>query len=169
MWAWIVIAIVVVGGGYWLWSSNSAMPASTDNGTQITDTGVPTDSGTQTPPSDTSTTGSSTPSTGAPMTATITYDGNSFSPSNVTIAQGGTVTWTDTSGSRMWVATAPHPVHTGYDGTDRQTHCAAGYTGAAPFDQCKGGSSFSFTFTKSGTWPYHDHMNPGAFGSVTVQ
>ena len=69
----------------------------------------------------------------------------------------------------MWVASAPHPSHTGYDGTSRQTHCVAGYSGPKPFDQCAAGTSFSFTFKQTGTWPYHDHNNSGKFGTVVVQ
>lgn len=103
-----------------------------------------------------------------PTSVTVTYDGANFSPASVTVPVGGTIHWVDTSG-QMWVASNPHPVHTGYDGTDRTTHCAAGYSGAAPFDQCASGSTFSFTFTKAGSFGYHDHLNHSAAGNVTVQ
>lgn len=102
------------------------------------------------------------------MTATVTYDGSTFSPATVTIAKGSTITWTDTSGT-MWVASNPHPIHSGYDGTTRDQHCAAGYSGSAPFDECSAGSTFSFTFNKTGSWGYHDHLNHGATGTIVVQ
>ena len=162
IWAWIVIAIIVIGGGYWL-MQGSATPATTGTGVpaQVTNTGVPT-----IPPTDNLTGTAPDAAASAPMSATINYDGKSFSPSSVTIKQGGTVTFTSTGA--MWIASASHPAHTGYDGTDRAAHCAAGYKGAAPFDQCSSGSTFSFTFTKVGTWPFHDHKNSSAYGSVTV-
>jgi hypothetical protein len=77
------------------------------------------------------------------------------------------VKWVSTSAD-MWVASAPHPAHTGYDGTSRTTHCAPGYSGAAPLDECMASASYSFTFDKVGTWPYHDHNNASAFGKVVV-
>lgn len=102
-----------------------------------------------------------------PTSATISYDGSKYTPSSVTIKKGGTVTWKNTSGGSMWVASASHPSHTVYDGTSRQEHCAA--TIVTAFDQCKGESGdYSFTFTKAGKWGYHDHINASAFGSVTV-
>lgn len=69
----------------------------------------------------------------------------------------------------MWVASAMHPAHTGYDDTSKDQHCADGYAGAAPFDQCGSGASYSFTFAKSGTWGYHDHRNASAHGTIIVQ
>ena len=102
------------------------------------------------------------------MSATVTFDGSSFSPSTVTIAKGGTITFTDTAGT-MWVASNVHPVHSDYDGTTRSQHCAAGYSGPKPFDECAPGSSFSFTFDKTGTFGYHDHLNPGSTGTIVVQ
>lgn len=101
------------------------------------------------------------------MSAAVTFDGSSFSPASVTIAQGGTITWTSTAGP-LWVASDPHPIHNGYDGTTMQQHCASGYTGATPFDQCTGGTTYSFTFNKVGTWGYHDHLEASIMGSVTV-
>ena len=147
VWIWLVAAVIVIGGGYWYLQSGQA-PASPTTGTDTT--------GSQTVPS---------PST-TPTTAIVTYDGNAFSPSEVTIKKGGTVTFNGPA--TMWVGSASHPAHTGYDGTARDVHCASGYTGAAPFDQCASGTSYSFTFDKVGTWPYHDHRNSSAFGKIVV-
>ncbi|OGG53859.1 hypothetical protein A3C20_03470 [Candidatus Kaiserbacteria bacterium RIFCSPHIGHO2_02_FULL_55_25] len=155
-WIWIVVAIVVIGGGYW-WLQGSQAPTAVD---AVDDAGVQ-----QTMP----VIGSTTPEAivEAALSATVTYDGSSYSPASVTIKQGGSVTFTSTAGD-MWVASAPHPEHTGYSGTSRSEHCAAGYTGAAPFDQCIAGTTYTFTFNKVGTWKYHNHSNSSAFGSVTV-
>lgn len=153
LWLWIVIVVIVAGGGYWWWQNQQApalAPVDTGASTQI--------------PTPTDTSGVIT-ETSAPMSATVTYDGSSFSPSEVTIKKGGTVTFTNTGGS-MWVASGPHPEHTNYDGTARGAHCA---TGSVPsFDQCRTGSSYTFTFDKVGTWPYHNHLNATVFGKVIV-
>lgn len=157
---WVVIIIVVLGGLYWWWSSSQNQPASSAQSPFI-------------PATSTSAAGaaSSTQSgstSAAPMSATVMFNGSSFSPASVTIAQGGTVTWVSTAGN-MWVASDPHPIHNGYDGTTMQQHCAPGYTGPAPFDECTGSSSnWSFTFDKVGTWGYHDHLEASIMGSVTV-
>src|SRR3989338_98594 len=157
---WIVVAVVVVGGGYWYWQSTQTQQLSDDNtSAAVEDAGV-----VQVPMP---VIGSTTPETVvSPATsASVSYDGKSFSPSEVTIKKGGTVTFTST-GSAMWIASGPHPQHTNYDGTSREAHCAAG---AVPsFDQCKSGNSYTFTFNKAGTWPYHNHVSGGMFGKVVV-
>ena len=150
VWIWIVAVVVIAGGGFWWWQSTQ-MPATNtgaDNG--IVDTGT-------TPQPE-------APS--VPMAATITYNGSSFSPSEVTIKKGGTVTFTNTGSSNMWVASGPHPEHTGYSGTSRSAHCPD--TSNAAFDQCAAGNSFIFMFQKVGTWGYHNHLNASSFGKVIV-
>ena len=163
IWIWILAAIIVIGGGIW-WYESSQAPAMNAAQTSSTDmTGMTSTS------SDTGVSVGVTTGTIPPMTATVTYSGTSFTPATVTIAQGGTVTFVDASGRGFWIASNPHPVHTGYDGTTRAVHCAAGYTGAAPFDQCVAGTSYSFTFNKTGTWPYHNHLGAQVGGTVVVQ
>jgi plastocyanin len=103
----------------------------------------------------------------APMTATVTYNGSGFSPNEVTIKKGGTVTWVNSSGGEMWVASAQHPTHTIYDGTSLSQHCVDGQSDT--FDQCAGETgNYSFTFDKAGTWGYHNHLNASVFGKVIV-
>lgn len=162
-WIWVVvIAVIVIGGGIWL--MNSASTPAVDTGTSTGTSGQPSsDTGAPTGTVDTTVTGT------LPTTATVTYSGTSFTPATVTIAKGGTVTFVDASTRGFWVASAIHPDHEVYDGTTRAAHCAAGYTGPAPFDECGTGSSYSFTFTKAGTFGYHDHLNATAFGKVVVQ
>ena len=162
---WIIIAVIIIGGGIWWWtSSNGSMMNNTNTAVnENASSNAPVD---QTAPA--STTPTDTTATAAPMAVTVTYDGNTFSPTNVTVKAGGTVTFKNNAGKNMWVASDEHPTHTEYDGTSRTTHCAAGYTGAAPFDQCKGGGDYSFTFSKVGKSDFHDHLNPGAHGTVTI-
>ena len=156
---WIIIAIVLIAGGYWWWSmSNTATPVN-ENASSAAPI--------------TASTTSETPVTtapAAPQMVTVTYDGKTYSPSTVTIQVGDTVTFKNASGKNMWVASDEHPTHTEYDGTSRSTHCAAGYTGETPFDQCKPESAdYSFTFKKAATIEFHDHINPSAHGTITIQ
>jgi plastocyanin len=101
-----------------------------------------------------------------PMSASVAYTADGFTPNTVTIKVGGTVTWTNQSGGQMWVASGVHPTHASYDGTTLQQHCAAG--ASSSFDQCAAGNSYSFTFNKVGTWQYHNHLNASQTGTVVV-
>lgn len=90
------------------------------------------------------------------VTATVTYNGTSFSPRTLTITSGETVTFVNNSKQQMWVASDPHPQHTNLSGFD----ALRGY-GA--------GQSYSYTFTKAGNYQFHDHLNEDAHGTITVQ
>ena len=138
-------------------STDYTPPVDTSNSSSASSTGVSEGAHVNTPP------------IGAPTNATVTYTANGFSPATVTIAKGGTVAFVDQSGAPMYVASDPHPNHNGYDGNSRATHCAPGYSGAKPLDQCAPGSSFSFTFTKTGSWGYHNHVNEADGGTIVVQ
>lgn len=155
---WALAIVIILGGGYLLWQGS------------VPGAAAPTPSATTPAPTlspETSTpTSTPTPAASDSATATVTYDGDSFSPSEVTIKKSGTVTWRNTSGGQMWVASAQHPSHTAYAGTARQEHCPD--TSGTAFDQCAGGGDYSFIFQKVGTWKYHDHLNPTVFGTVVV-
>ncbi|MDO8517825.1 MAG: hypothetical protein Q7S26_00840 [bacterium] len=150
------VVVVLVAGGAWWYFGNTyqtqlAAPADVNTTTQ-----APVDTP-QTQPQE-------QPSTN------VTYTDSGFSPSTVTIAQGGMVTFANQSGGQMWVASGLHPTHTGYSGTSRTQHCPD--TAETSFDQCTAvpaGQSYSFTFQKTGTWPYHNHFNSGDFGTIVVQ
>lgn len=107
------------------------------------------------------------------MMADVVYSDTGFSPAEVILPLGGTVTWKNESKVNMWVATAMHPTHAVYDGTNLAAHCKDGKpTSTEVFDQCVGvkpGESWSFTFTKEGDWKYHDHITTGRFGSIKVE
>jgi plastocyanin len=153
-----LLVVIVAGVGYWLWQGNSTPP-------EVVETPTTDQFG---PPAGTvmeDGVGVGT-SSDAPLSATVSYSGSSFSPATVTIKKGGMVTWSNNGDGSMWVASAQHPTHVGYDGTNLEEHCPD--TTGASFDQCKGGDSFSFIFNKTGTWRYHDHMNASVFGSVVV-
>ena len=153
----VIIVIILLALGFFAYSMTSEDNGPT--GTATTSDATPGIVDTVLPPTATSTT---------PIT--ITYDGDSFSPDNVTVPVGTTVTWTNDSSDRMWIGSNEHPTHTRYDGTAASEHCANGTaTSPSVFDQCGAGTEYTFTFTKAGTWGYHNHANSSAGGTVTVR
>ncbi|MCX6788167.1 MAG: hypothetical protein NT108_03335 [Candidatus Kaiserbacteria bacterium] len=103
----------------------------------------------------------------APTTTTVIYGPNGFSPATITIKKGDTVTFLNQGGDEMWVASGPHPTHEGYSGTTKSQHCPD--TAGVAFDQCSVGTTYSFTFQKTGTWGYHNHGNASDKGIVIVK
>ncbi len=168
---WIVLAVIIVGGGYWWWTMSESGRMTNTNTTvnEGAESPAPGAAGTVLEGSGQVTAPGVGGDTAAPMAVEVTYTGTEYTPKDVTIKKGGTVTWKNGSTGNMWVASAMHPTHTVYSGTSRTEHCASSYTGAKPFDQCKGeAADYSFTFDKLGKNGYHDHINASAFGSVTV-
>lgn len=89
-------------------------------------------------------------------TTSVTITDSGFSPASITIHAGDTVTWTNTSSVPSWPASDPHPSHTDLPG----------------FDALRGlgnRESYQYTFTKVGTWGYHDHLVSFHRGTVIVQ
>lgn len=86
----------------------------------------------------------------------ITYDGKAYTPSQLTIKNGDVVVFKNASTGSFWPASAPHPQHTNYPELDPKASIGAG-------------QNWQFKFTKTGTWGFHDHLNPTAFGRITVQ
>ena len=102
----------------------------------------------------TSTTSSAKTTPVLAATVTITKDG--FVPATIQVKKGSQVTWTNTDGATHQVVTDPHPAHTNLKSLDSD-----------PLGQ---GDSFTFTFEKTGTYGYHDEMNPLKFkGTVIVK
>lgn len=100
---------------------------------------------------------------------TVTYTDSGFQPSTVTIQKGQTVRWESEASGSMWVASSRHPTHMEYAGSSRTEHCSNGEQTSSAFDQCSSGSSFSFTFEKTGDWNYHNHDSPSHLGTVVVE
>ena len=97
-----------------------------------------------------------TPQTTAPATQTtpvslppvaITVQNFAFSPASVSVPAGTTVIWTNRDA-------APHQI--------------ASDTGAFMGNPIGRGSSYSFTFTTPGTFPYHCSIHPSMKGTITV-
>ncbi len=87
----------------------------------------------------------------------ITYTDSGFTPAITTVAPGTTLEFVNRSTGLMWIASNPHPTHTGYPGFDALR--AYGF-----------GESYRFSISGAGkTYGYHNHLNPGKTGSVTVK
>lgn len=90
----------------------------------------------------------------SPITANITPKG--FSPTDMTVSVGATVTWTNTDTKDHSVASNPYPLDNALDGFKSQTLTQ--------------NQTYSFIFDKAGTYFYHDDLNPSTFtGEVTVK
>lgn len=83
----------------------------------------------------------------------ISYTDSGFTPANVTVQQGESVTWINESSGNMWVASDVHPTH----------------ELLSEFDQLGTGDVYSFTFEDTGEWTYHNHVNAGHTGTITVE
>lgn len=86
----------------------------------------------------------------------VVYTATGFAPVPLVILAGQTVLFKNEHSADMWVASAPHPTHTDYSGFDA----------SRPYGQ---GETYSFTFTRIGTWKYHNHLNPAHYGSIVVE
>lgn len=89
-------------------------------------------------------------------TATIFFSDSGFSPNTLPIQKGDTVTFKNMSSSDFWPASNPHPTHTDYPGFDAKSRIPPG-------------GQYQFQFTRTGSWGYHDHLNPKFTGKITVQ
>lgn len=91
-----------------------------------------------------------------PASNLVTYTGNGFSPSELTVAKGTTVTFKNDSSGVMWVASDPHPQHTNYPEFDSGKYLQPG-------------ESYSFTFEQTGSWGFHHHAKPAHIGTIIVE
>ena len=146
----IVIVIVVIVGGIWYFTSNKSKEA-----TVPAETTVPESS-------------ENVPETQVQNVISATDSG--FSPSSITIKKGETIMFMSESLQPSWPASAIHPTHTVYPGSDIRK-CGT-QEQSAMFDSCKGlakGEGWSFRFDIPGTWKYHDHLNPSHYGTIIVE
>lgn len=94
--------------------------------------------------------GNGTPGPTAPMAAIVHIAGMAFAPSQVTIGQGGTVTFINDD-------SMPHSV---------VPRTGAQFTGSDPMGQ---GQQVTITFPQTGDQPYACGFHPSMEGTVTVQ
>ena len=86
---------------------------------------------------------------------TITYSGNKFSPENLTVNSGETVTVMNKGSDTIQVASKPHPAHT--DNIELNVGTIAP------------GETKTFTLTKAGSWGYHNHLESSEGGTIIVR
>lgn len=152
----IIIALLVVGFGVYAFTANQAA--------------APEEEGVVQPNGPTS--GSMPASDIDTATALITLTDEGFSPNTVTVSVGDTVRFLNQSSRGMWIGADEHPTHTEYDGTSTREHCADGQAINGTFDQCSQvpvGEMWEYTFTKAGTFGYHNHVGASSKGTVVVE
>lgn len=101
---------------------------------------------------------STTSNTGVNATTSqnlITYSGNGFSPATLTVKAGTTVTIKNDSSDELQLDSNPHPVHT--DDQDLNVGTV------------NAGESRTFTVNKTGSFGYHNHLNPSQTGHIVVE
>lgn len=101
--------------------------------------------------------------------AVIIMNSEGFSPAEITIKQGDSITFKNKDGVDRWPASNLHPTHTQYPGSDI-TDCNTSRA-TKIFDSCGNvvpESEYTFTFNEEGAWSYHDHLVPRFRGEITV-
>ncbi len=96
----------------------------------------------------TTTAGGATTTAGGAGGAQVTIKGFAFDPVTVTIKVGESVTWTN---------------------QDSADHTVTADNGEFKSSSLGNGATFSFTFTKAGSYPYHCSIHSSMTGTVVVQ
>ena len=96
-----------------------------------------------------------TPETSGNNEYTVEVLSSGFSPKTLEINQGDTVTWVNKRSSSSWPASNNHPTHEIYPEFDAKMGL-------------KTGETYSFTFEKTGSWGYHDHLSSSTTGTIIV-
>jgi plastocyanin len=95
-------------------------------------------------------------SSSAHQTYVLLYTENGFSPSTIRIRRGDTIVFKNITSSDVRVASNPHPAHTDYSGFDSVRTLLRD-------------DEYAFTFTRSGTFGFHNHLHPEWGGQVVVE
>lgn len=86
----------------------------------------------------------------------VQIEDDGFHPQTLTIDAGDTVEFENKSSDDAWPASNVHPTHLLYRGFDAKKPLLPG-------------DSYSFTFTKTGSWGYHNHLEPDVQGTIVVK
>ncbi len=86
----------------------------------------------------------------------ITVSEEGFSPANVTVSAGTSITFVNNGQAAHWPASDIHPTHDILPGFDAKRGLATGET-------------YTYTFTEVGVWHCHDHLMPQQTCVITVQ
>lgn len=90
-----------------------------------------------------------------PKEVSITLDKNGFSPKEITIKTGTAVRWKNISGKKQTVNSDDYPTN--------QKHKELN------FGIFENNSSFVYTFSKPGTYGYHNQFNSKQAGKIIVE
>mgnify|MGYP001558906474 CR=1 FL=1 len=101
-----------------------------------------------------------------PVTHTVMYTKDGFSPDTLEIQKGEAVLFTNKSGTPLWTASAMHPTHALYLVKSPQDCLGSSFDACAP---TANDASWSFTFTEVGSWGYHNHLQASHRGMVVVK
>lgn len=136
-----VIAVVILGIGGWAIYNHNKSNTNSSYGSS------------NTPSSNSSNTSSSASNTSQSVASTgaVTIENMMFSPSQITVAKGGTVTWTNKD-------SIPHTV------TDDLSNVGGPASG-----DIQPGKTYSFTFDKTGSFQYHCTIHPSMRGTIVVK
>ena len=104
----------------------------------------------------------------------VRYSDHGFEPQTLTVKASTTVAWINVSGYPLWIASDPHPTHTDLPGFDERGSISVDTEASfadffTPVVYAHGPSVYEYTFTKIGTWQYHNHLNPTDRGVIIVQ
>ena len=86
---------------------------------------------------------------------TISFTDSGVSPSTSSISSGQVVTFKNDTSRVVQPASDPHPRHTDNPEFNVST--------------IQPGQSKTVTLTKTGSWGFHDHLDPDNSGTITVQ
>ncbi len=134
----VVIVVIILAGWYLARPKDNLTPTPSVESTPSTETASP-----------------SASSSAVIDENVVTISSSGFSPNDITIKVGGSVTWMNSSSDMQNVSSDPHPTHTNYSPLN---------LGNIPAD-----GKVSLVFPKAGTYTYHDHLHPSFKGSITVQ
>ena len=114
--------------------------------------------------------GSSSGNGAGPRAFTVIITDGGYSLQSLNINVGDTVIWRHEGTQENWPASAMHPTHKVYPGSDIEK-CGTDEENLI-FDACHGlanGDEWSFTFDEAGNWGYHDHLHATLRGTIVVQ
>lgn len=100
---------------------------------------------------------------------TVEITSSGFSPKDLEIRRGDKVIFVNRDSEEHWPASAIHPTHEVYPGSDIDK-CGTDEEGII-FDACHGlaqEEKFEFVFNEIGEWRYHDHLRASMTGSIKV-
>lgn len=90
-----------------------------------------------------------------PQSFSVHIQASSFNPPTLTVSKGDTLVWLNDDVMKHQVISDPHPSHSDYP------------TLSSPVLEKNG--TFTFKFTDSGTFKYHDEQNPALKGTIEVK